>query len=153
MAITVTTDRTKKVQIKMSGGEFTACIRTLRGRHSARAAVTFARVQRGIARVRDLFPAPGAESAPGDVDVVDSDQQEAILEAMADTMDDLVVACAYGLESVEGLNGADGKPLLVPESMRDREDFIDSTFDFPQMVDITMATIEYNSLTEADAGN
>jgi hypothetical protein len=160
MAITVTTDETQQVTVAMKGEEFTAEIRTLRQREAARAAIIFARVQRGFAKMIASFPKPvviEGEDAVETVQVNLTDlapaEQDAVLEASADLMDDLILAGAYGLSAVHGLSGSDGKPLQVPLTFESRQEFIDRYLGFPQMMRIALATIEFNSLTEKDAGN
>lgn len=151
MAITVTADRTKKLPVAMDGGECTVEIRALRERQRSRAAIVFGRMGRAWDRFqKSQPPAPAEGEAP---DRLGDEQQEEFLEAMADLMDQLIPAAAYGLKSVEGLNGANGKALVVPESFEDRQEFLETYFGFRQLMVIAMATVEFNSVSERDAGN
>ena len=157
MAITVTTDQKKEVRLAMKGGEVTAWIGTLKERASTRASIVFARVGRGMKRLIELLPAAaaGGDGATRKISLegLSDDEMEAVLEHGADMLDDLIRAGAYGLASVDGLNAPDGTPLTVPATLEGREDFIDTYFKFPQILQLAMAAMEFNTVTEADAGN
>lgn len=151
MAITVTADRTKKLPVAMDGGECTVEIRALRERQRSRAAIVFGRMGRAWERFNASRPPEPKEGE--EPPRLSDEQQEEFLGAMADLMDQLIPAAAYGLKSVEGLVDQNGKALVVPEGFEDRQEFLETFFGFQQLMVIAMATVEFNSVLERDAGN
>jgi hypothetical protein len=161
VAISVSRKQDHRVTIKKDGGEFTAVLRSLKGRQGARASVVFARLHRKMQGLATLLPEPkrqegeeGEGGKPVKIDFGDltAEQQDAVLELSADMLDDMIMASAIALKAVEGIEEA-GKPLVVPDGFEARQVFLDEYFEFPELFEMASAVINANTVTEKDAGN
>lgn len=157
MAIVSTAGQVDEVPIVGRRGTFTVKVRSLRHRELARASLVFSRVQRGQSRIAKLIPAAAAPAEGEGIklyfNTLSPEVQDAVLEASADMMDDLIKAGAYGLVSVDGLHDGDGRNLQVPDTLAGREEFIDAHFEFVEMHQLARAVVERSTVTEADSGN
>lgn len=172
--ITTTTDQEARVEIEMGGGKFTAVLRTLRERESMAANRIFLKVQQGLlvlnllrqkAREQKAAGAPEASGESVDAKVAAAvEVTQADIDARIDAADammahtevligHLVDAGALGLKGVEGVQDAAGHPVQLPADLEGRKAWIDDNLRFPQMLDLALAVMSHNTVSERDAGN